>query len=45
VCEIVLFRIVIVLDLLVVGTYCTSVASVAPICTSSGVGVWAPQQC
>jgi hypothetical protein len=29
---------------LVVGTCCTSVISDAPICTSPGVGVWAPNK-
>jgi hypothetical protein len=47
VCEIVLFRVVIVLFVavgvvLIVDTYYTSVVSAAPICISPGVGVWAP---
>jgi hypothetical protein len=47
VCEIVLFRAIIVLFVavgvvLIVGTCCTIVVSAAPIYISHGVGVWAP---
>jgi hypothetical protein len=48
-CEIILFRVIIVLFVivgvvLVVDTCCTSVVSTAPIYTSLGVSVWAPNK-
>jgi hypothetical protein len=47
VCDIVLFRYVIILFVvvwvvLIVDIYCTSVVYVVLICTGSGVDVWAP---